>query len=475
MHGNREFASRLYAEGVAQHSPGSRLCCLTASRYCRRLWLFVVVLSVAALGCSSPDGDDASTTGPPKVAAGNGTRMTVSRPSSGGGSTVQQETKNDPPPRRDDYREHERTFEDLLANAKEGDDPQAFGGAEFGHPQHDDAKLSVANIRKIASEHLTVYTDLPQGDVDEFPRVFDLAVPQWQSYFNLAAEKIAKWRMTAYVIKDKELFRREGLLPADLPDFAHGFQRAFEIWVYEQPSDYYRRHLLLHEGTHGVMNTLLGGAGPPWYMEGVAELLGTHQWDGEKLTLSYNPPHTDEVPYWGRVKIIRDDFAADAGMTLQSVMNYDNRAHQNVNAYAWCWAACLFLDSHPQTQRAFREMQQQVRLPAADFNRRLTEQIDDFNRIANEQWFLFVQSMEYGSQVEAAMVHYKDGAPLPAAGAVVDIQANQGWQSSGVEVEAGKKYQLRAAGKYIIAHEADGARGPASRAASRSAITTPTR
>ena len=359
------------------------------------------------------------------------------------------------------YKEAERTFEDLLNSPDDAEpEPNAFGGANFGHPQHDDAKLAAAGIRKISGKQLTIYTDLPAGDVDDFPQYFDLALPQWQSYFNLDADQLAKWRMTAYVIQDKDLFRRQGLIDPSLPAFQNGYQRGFEMWVYEQPSDYYRRHLLLHECTHGVMNNLLGAAGPPWYMEGVAELLATHALVDGKLTLRYNPRTRDVVPYWGRVKIVRDDFAGNAGMQLMQVLQYDASAHQNVNAYAWCWAACQFLDAHPQTQKAFRAMQKHVRLPAEDFNRRLVEQITDWPRITNEQWFLYVQSLDYGSDVAASIVEYKDGQPLIAGGAQATIDATRGWQSSGVAVEAGKAYAIAAAGKFTIARDADGTPWP---------------
>ncbi|MCA9268480.1 MAG: hypothetical protein KDA41_08410 [Planctomycetales bacterium] len=354
-----------------------------------------------------------------------------------------------------------RTFADLLSETNDKPDPHAFGGADFGHPEHDDARLAALGIRKISGPRLNVYTDLPQGDVDDWPRVFAAAIPQWQAYFQLPADKLDAWRMTAYAIKDRALFDRAGLIPADLPEFQHGFQRAYELWVYDQPSDYYRRHLLLHEGTHGVMNTLLGGAGPPWYMEGMAELLATHAWDGERLTLQVNPRDKNDVPYWGRVKLLRDDFDADRGMPLDSVLQYDNRAHQNVNAYAWCWAACLFLDGHPATQKAFRAMQSQTRLPIEDFNRRLQEQLADvWPRVAYEQWFLFVQSIEYGSQPTASVVDYKPGEPPPAEGVMAEVDAARGWQSSGVRVAAGKKYYLQAAGRYTIAVDADGAPWP---------------
>ena len=350
-----------------------------------------------------------------------------------------------------------RTLADLL----EGPDPAATGGATpFDHPKHDDAKLATAGVRKIGGRRLTVYTDLPVGDVDDFPRVFEAAAGQWGEYFSLTPAKLDGWRMTAYVIDDKALFRRVGLLPDDLPLFQHGYQRGHELWVYEQPSDYYRRHLLLHEGTHGVMNTLLGGAGPPWYMEGVAELLAAHHWDGEKLLLRYNPRDRAEAPYWGRVKIINDDFAGDRGLRLAALMQYDARAHQNVEAYAWSWAACNFFDRRTETQAAFRGMQAHVRLPAVDFNRRFHDQLaDQWNRL-EEDWYLYVSQLDYGSDVERTAVVHRQAQPPPADGAVVSVQPGRGWQSSGVRIDRGRQYRLQAAGRFQIAVDQSGAAWP---------------
>jgi hypothetical protein len=53
------------------------------------------------------------------------------------------------------------------------------------------------------------------------------------------------------------------------------------------------------------------------------------------------PLSRDEVPYWGRIKIIKDDVAADRGLSLVDVMKYDAHAHLKVEAYAWCWAAAM--------------------------------------------------------------------------------------------------------------------------------------
>ena len=102
---------------------------------------------------------------------------------------------------------------------------------------------------------------------------------------------------------DKARFAAAGLLADNLPPFQSGYSRSDgkQFWLLEQPSDFYRRELLLHEGTHCFMFTVLKGAGPPWYKEGMAEYLGTHRWQDGRLTLGYMPRSREEVPYWRRI------------------------------------------------------------------------------------------------------------------------------------------------------------------------------
>ena len=140
-----------------------------------------------------------------------------------------------------------------------------------------------------------------------------MATTQFCDYFDVELQKVADWQVRACVIQDLEKFERAGLLPQVLPKFQHGYALGDRIFLKEQPSEYYRRHLLLHEGTHSFMLRFFQGAGPPWYMEGMAELLATHHWDGAKLTLNTFPADKNEVPFWGRVKIVKDDVAAQKG------------------------------------------------------------------------------------------------------------------------------------------------------------------
>ncbi len=315
----------------------------------------------------------------------------------------------------------------------------------------DEARTAAAGIRKLAGKHLTLYTDLPSfKEVDELPEVFDLAVPQWCAYFHANPAKLSDWRMTAFLIKDRQPFSRAGLLPDDLPPFVNGYCFGHQLWLNEQATDYYRRHLLLHEGTHGFIQTVLGGMGPPWYAEGMAELMGTHRWKDGRLELGYLPVSREEVPYWGRVKIVDDDLKAHRGKTLQAVLDY-TPAHWENSPYGWWWAAATFLERHPRYRKRFHELIPLVR--QRDFNQRFRAMFAaDWDQLC-EEWQVFVVNLEYGYDVPRMAIDFLPGRGLPPSGARATVAADRGWQSSGVRLEAGQSYRLRASGRYQVGNQ----------------------
>jgi hypothetical protein len=279
--------------------------------------------------------------------------------------------------------------------------------------------------------------------------MFDQAYPQWCAYFGVDAGRHAGWRVRGFVIKDKPRFRQLGLLPEGLPPFENGFAAGREFWAYEQASDYYRAHLVLHEGTHCFMANLVGGFGPLWYKEGMAEVLATHRWRSGKLQLNYFPATREEVPMWGRIKFIKDGLAARRGKTLKGVFQYRPEAHRETEAYAWYWAAAALLDRHPRYQQRFRQMARLVIEP--DFTERFLQSIgDDWDNLA-EEWKVFVADLEYGYDVPRTVIDFTPGKPLAAAGATATLAADRGWQNSGVRLEAGQTYRLRGTGRYQVA------------------------
>jgi hypothetical protein len=323
--------------------------------------------------------------------------------------------------------------------------------SEFDTPHLDEGKIRAAGIRRLDGRQITIYTDLPAAPaIDELPQAFDEAVPLWSAYFGVEPAKVQSWKVTASVIKDRERFMGAGLYPDRLPDFPHGYTLGSQLFLYDQPSDYFRRHLLLHEGTHAFMLRWLGGAGPPWYMEGMAELLGTHHWADGQLTLGVMPKTKDEVPYWGRVKIIKDAYKAGEPLSLIDIMRYDAQAHIRVEAYGWCWAAAAFLDAHPKTQTAFRQLKSRAHDRSLEFSKQFYEAVKHDWPAIVEDWQIFVAECDYGYDFARAAVKRMPPAALPENGGEISISADRGWQSTGFRLEPGRTYTVEAHGRYEL-------------------------
>jgi len=315
-----------------------------------------------------------------------------------------------------------------------------------------DAQVRAAGLRKLTGQHVTLYTDVPSRPaVDELPQVFDRAFPLWCAYFGQDAKQLANWHVNGFLMADRNRFVTAGMIPNNLPNFLNGYARDGEFWLNEQTTDFYRRHLFLHEGTHIFMFVNLGSCGPPWYMEGLAEHLGTHRWQDGKLELGIIPLVKEDSPGWGRVKIVKDAFAANKHYSLAHVLAFPAQQYLQNEPYGWSWAAATFFAQHPAYRERFKESLADVQ--AADFNVRFKRRFGDEWRQVSTDFAVFVASLEYGYDLPRAAIVFRPAEPLPTAGRTVAVAADRGWQGGGITLERGKKYTLRATGRVELAQQ----------------------
>jgi hypothetical protein len=306
-----------------------------------------------------------------------------------------------------------------------------------------------------SGEHLILFSDLRDDKkAEDLIRSYDAAVPQWCKYFGVDPEQAVGWKLRAHLLQGPgqvERFQNAKLILEPLPDFAAGYQLDHNIYLYDQPGDYYTRHLLLHEGTHAFMQWFLNGPGAPWYSEGMSELQAVHKKTKDGVTLLHRLKDRSEAPYWGRIKLIKDEFSAGQAMALDDVLAIPYNAFRNVRFYAWSWAACEFFNNHPLSQEAFRDLRNSTTLSYEKFNKTFKEKIKPDWKQLSQDWAIYIDEMEYGFDIAKGRITDAKQKPGGNEDAIqFSIAVDRSWQKTSIAVKAGDKFWIEASGRFRV-------------------------
>ena len=310
-----------------------------------------------------------------------------------------------------------------------------------------------AGLRVLEGDHLVLVTDRPvrAGDgVEDLPRIFDEAWATWCGHFSLDPDAHRRWRACGCLVVDRERFRAAGLLPDDVPDFANGFCNRHRFWMADQSNPAYRRHLLLHEGVHAFTLTLRALDTPPWYMEGIAELLATHRLDGDhagRFVPTPLPLRAGDVEQLGRIETLRSLRAAGECPGLDDVFATPGVNHRDLSAYAASWAAVALLSQHPDHARAFAAAERGP-LDAA-FTTRLTTAPGWNAERAARDFDAFTDEIDYGYDFSRSRIDWAGGQSLDSDQQVT-VDSSRGWQHSGWSLRKGARYAITATGRCTI-------------------------
>ncbi len=311
-------------------------------------------------------------------------------------------------------------------------------------------RLQGSGIHRYESERLILYSDLPAETIGPLPRYADRLFEKLTLYFGPlpASRSGSPFQATGCLMKDPEPFRRFGLLTDRVPPFEHGRHLGYEFWVNDQESDYYRRHLVLHEFTHCFMACVTGTADAPpaWYMEGMAEYFATHRVTADGIRFGIIPENKTDYPGLGRITFLNQ--AARQGQ-IHSLAGVLQLPPEDPGLYPWSWAACWVLATHPATADGFRAIG--THLTRRQFETRLAQLLQPQQQQLEAEWYWIIDRLCDGFQMDLAATRYASGKTLGAGeSARVRVSANRGWQSTEVATTAGAKYRLSAAGQFVV-------------------------
>lgn len=321
-------------------------------------------------------------------------------------------------------------------------------------PQRDDARAAEFGVRKYVSERLILYTDLDPAVAEPLPKLIDQAYAAWIEYFGELPpnREGTPYQITGYLIDQPQRFVDAGMLPEGPPMFRFGRHLRAEFWMNKMNSDYYRRHLLIHEATHCFMTATLQQYPSRWYLEGMAEYFGTHRLhpDGT-VEFGVMPDQSEDFPGLGRIELIQQQLAQGKSASLATLGSYTGADWDQPLPvpYAWSWAVCEFLNRHPRYRERFRELGQHME--ANDFRRYMEEHFAPESDLLEAEWGEYIRRLDFGMDIPASAFVTASG-PLKAleAPVTVSVEAARGWQSTGLKVAAGTAVHLQATGEVVL-------------------------
>lgn len=188
-----------------------------------------------------------------------------------------------------------------------------------------------------------------------------------------------------------------------------------------------------HEAVHGYCMQTFGRSGPQWYAEGMAEL--GHYWiNGQK---GVNVPPVV-------IQFLRES----PPRRLESLIVNDERIGGTWQDYAWWWFLCHLLENNPNYSGQFRALGPEL-LMGKDtgfrqvFGARIRELTFEYQ--------FFLQHLESGYRVDLCAWDWKRRfTPLTSSARtiLVPVQANRGWQATGLTVAAATQYAYSTTGTW---------------------------
>ena len=173
----------------------------------------------------------------------------------------------------------------------------------------------------------------------------------------------------------------------------------------------------------------------------MAEYFGTHR-HREDGTIEFGvmPEKQSNYHGFGRVEMIQQEVNEGRALRLDGVTTLGTIEFSKSRStpYAWSWAICLFLDSHPRYQKRFRELGNH--LVGDGFQVLANQSFAQDKALLSAEWDWFSTNLDYGWQIpqNAFQLHTGEASMLRTTQSI-QVESRLGWQSTGLRIPAGRE------------------------------------
>ncbi|MFN9718783.1 MAG: hypothetical protein ACK58L_08830, partial [Planctomycetota bacterium] len=327
-------------------------------------------------------------------------------------------------------------------------------------PKLDRTRLESCGLSVYESKRLILVTDVPTELVRDLPELADQLFDALVRELGAPRPEIngAEFQVTGFLIDAKERFEHAGVLPPEDYPFRHGRHFDYQFWMNNQMSNYYRRHLMLHEFVHCFMTADHGmfNIPPLWYTEGIAEYFATHRLENDGTPVfGVMPDSLDGYEGWGRITTIKEAVERTSQddsfrtLSLETVRHPPDNVFVSDLKYAQAWALVWLIRNHPDLKIAFSNFssvrnRDQFRAAEQGVSKDMWRQLAIL-------WQLYLFSLTEGYDPEHSSVSPPEGktvsAELPLT---LNLSAKTEWLNTGLSFPHGEHLELTCSGRYSL-------------------------
>ncbi|MFK7819510.1 MAG: hypothetical protein AB8G99_12400 [Planctomycetaceae bacterium] len=297
--------------------------------------------------------------------------------------------------------------------------------------------------QRYESKNFVMRTDLPEAEAKQLLEKLETMLDIISRYWGVPNRR----QIECVVVKDLKRWPAGSIDPRAMPSMqaragitlADFQRRGNQVRAQAVAYSAARTSTVQHEAVHAFSYYSFGHCGPEWYSEGMAEM-GSYWVEGNASVTA--PPHTTR-------------YLRNAGRkSIKEITSGKSKKATSWQDYAWRWALCHLLANNENYSKKFRPLGlNMLARKKGSFTGTYGKQLKELEF----EFDFFLDHVEPGFDVNrcrwdwgARFRKTKPGKPSRCT-----VEADRGWQASGVRVEQNQQYRLTAGGSWKLGTESE--------------------